>query len=186
MQTLNCLEVPAHEKVLAESNPFSGLDSVLKELGELRNRLSESAALSVRKPAGQNGAESVPASEPKNKNFGIPKEIPLPEALRKQIEAVSESFSDDPSLYSTKHEKLLLKVEHIERMDSIRHAFNSNEFRKPKRKLTTSDIVNAALDFVLDHATFHNLGSADDVSKHVASQIYKTTVSRHKQFNEIF
>lgn len=107
-----------------------------------------------------------------------------PEAPAESVPEVRGGFSE---VYSTKHEKLLLRVEHVERMDAIRRAFNKGRLHGAKAPLTTSDIVNAALDFMFEHRlAFSALKDVHDLPKFIAEQVYRDVLSRWRQWNEVF
>lgn len=107
-----------------------------------------------------------------------------PAAPADTVPEVRGGFSE---VYSTKHEKLLLRVEHIERMDAIRRAFNKGRLHAAKAPLTTCDIVNACLDFVFQHRiAFPALKDAHDLPKFIAEQVYRDALSRWRQWNEAF
>lgn len=102
-------------------------------------------------------------------------------------ESVPEVRAGFSELYSNKHEKLLLRVEHIERMDAIRKAFNRNRLHAAEPPMTTSDIVNASLDFIFQHRiAFAVLKSANDLPKFLAEQVYRDVFSRWRQWTEAF
>ena len=107
-----------------------------------------------------------------------------PAAAAVSVPEVRGGFSE---VYSTKHEKLLLRVEHIERMDAIRKAFNKGRLHGAKAPMTTSDIVNASLDFVLQHRIpFHKLAEAAQLPGFIAEHVYRDAASRWRQWNEVF
>lgn len=90
-------------------------------------------------------------------------------------------------LYSNKHEKLLLRADHVDRMDAIRRNFNKQRIHEGRRALTTSDIVNAALDFVFEHPIpFHRLADAEALRELIAEHVYRDVVSRWRQWTERF
>lgn len=101
--------------------------------------------------------------------------------------AIPESRGHCSDIFSTKHERLLLRAEHIARMDSIRRAFNKSRVHAGQRALTTSDLVNACLDFVFEQRIpFHDLGEADDLKALISDNVYRTTISKWRQYNEVF
>jgi len=105
----------------------------------------------------------------------------------KSVEPVPEVRRGFSELYSNKHEKLLLRVEHVERMDEIRKAFNKARLHPAEPPMTTSDLVNASLDFVFQHRiAFAALKSADDLPKFLAEQVYRDVLSRWRQWTESF
>lgn len=107
-----------------------------------------------------------------------------PQTPTESIPEVRRSF---PEVYSNKHEKILLRVEHIEIMDAIRSAFNMSRLHEGKAPLTTSDIVNSCLDFVFEHRiAFAALKDAHDLPKFIAEHIYQEVLSRWRQWNEVF
>lgn len=102
-------------------------------------------------------------------------------------ESIPEPHGRFSEVYSNKHEKLLLRVEHIERLDAIRKAFNSSRVHSSKAPLTTSDIVNACLDFVLQHRIpFQQLAAAEAIRDLIAEAVCREIVSRWMQYNEAF
>lgn len=110
--------------------------------------------------------------------------LALPEAEAGSIPEVRGGFSE---VYSNKHEKILLRVEHIERMDAIRRAFNKSRLHPAKSPMTTSDIVNASLDFVFEHRVpYHALRDVQGLPNFIAEHIYRDAVSRWRQWNEAF
>lgn len=115
---------------------------------------------------------------------GAPKAPAPPRPPADSIPEVRGGFSE---VYSTKHEKLLLRMEHIERMDTIRKAFNRNRLHGAQAPMTTSDLVNACLDFVFQHRIpFHKLAEASDLPRFLAENVYRDAVSRWRQYNELF
>ena len=105
-------------------------------------------------------------------------------AATQPVPEVRGGFSE---VYSNKHEKILLRVEHIERMDAVRKAFNDNRLHPAAAPLSTSDIVNACLDFVFQHRiAFAALKSAQDLPKFIAEQTYRDVLSRWRQWTEAF
>lgn len=105
-------------------------------------------------------------------------------ALDGEIPEPTRQYAD---LYSNKHQKLLLRSEHIEMMDAIRRKFNKSRLHEERRSVTTSDIVNACLDFVMGHRIpFDRLADADDLPELIGESVYRSAVSRWRQFNEVF
>ena len=106
--------------------------------------------------------------------------------------SVGDAASSGPArkyseVYSTKHETILLRLDHVERMDDIRRDFNRRKVHTGQRSLTTSDLVNGCLDFVFEHSLpFQQLMSADEVRPFVADHVRRDVVSRWKQWNEVF
>lgn len=101
--------------------------------------------------------------------------------------AIPEPTRHYSDLYSNKHQKLLLRSDHIEMMDAIRRRFNKSRLHAERRSLTTSDIVNACLDFVMEHRIpFDRLANADDLPELIGESVYRSAVSRWRQFNEVF
>lgn len=102
-------------------------------------------------------------------------------------DAIPEPARSYSELYSNKHEKLLLRTDHIDRMDAIRRNFNKQRIHEGRRLLTTSDIVNAALDFVFEHPIpFHRLADAEALRELIAEHVYRDVVSRWRQWTERF
>ncbi len=108
-------------------------------------------------------------------------------AARNVQDAIPEPARSFSELYSNKHEKLLLRADHIDRMDAIRRNFNTQRIHEGRRSLTTSEIVNACLDFVFEHPIpFHRLADADTLRELIAEHVYRDVVSRWRQWNEVF
>lgn len=108
-------------------------------------------------------------------------------AAREAQDAIPEPARSYSELYSNKHEKLLLRADHIDRMDAIRRNFNRQRIHEGRRSLTTSDIVNACLDFVFEHPIpFHRLADADTLRELIAEHVYRDVISRWRQWNEVF
>ncbi len=108
-------------------------------------------------------------------------------AARNVQDAIPEPARSFSELYSNKHEKLLLRADHIDRMDAIRRNFNKQRIHEGRRSLTSSDIVNACLDFVFEHPIpFHRLADADTLRELIAEHVYRDVVSRWRQWNEVF
>lgn len=108
-------------------------------------------------------------------------------AAREVQDAIPEPARSYSELYSNKHEKLLLRADHIDRMDAIRRNFNKQRIHEGRRSLTSSDIVNACLDFVFEHPIpFHRLADADTLRELIAEHVYRDVVSRWRQWNEMF
>lgn len=107
-----------------------------------------------------------------------------PEASDESLPEVRGGFSE---VYSNKHEKILLRVDHVAKMDAIRKAFNAGRLHAEQPPMTTSDIVNACLDFVLQHRiAFAALKRAEELPKFIAESVYRDVVSRWRQWNEVF
>lgn len=81
-------------------------------------------------------------------------------------------FSD---VYSNKHEKILLRQDHIDKLEGVCKVFNMCRWDKEhQRALTVSDIVNACLDIVLSYEIpFHTLISVDQVKKLIIYTVYR-------------
>lgn len=108
-------------------------------------------------------------------------------ARERSEDAIPEPASFYSELYSTKHEKLLLRTDHIDRMDAIRRHFNAQRIHPDRARLTTSDIVNAALDFVFEHPIpFHRLADTDALRELIAEHVYRDVISRWRQWTERF
>ena len=76
-------------------------------------------------------------------------------------------------LYSNKHERLVLRVEHIEEM---RRLVNEHNRECPGRggPLSVSDIVNAALDFALEHPVAYQYSvDPDQLRETLAKEVYR-------------
>lgn len=102
-------------------------------------------------------------------------------------ESIPESRGEYAEVYSTKHERILLRVDHITKMDAIRKSFNSSRIHPGKRALTTSDIVNAVLDFAFEHRIpFFELQDTDGLKEMISKSVYRSVLSRWRQFNEQF
>ena len=102
-------------------------------------------------------------------------------------ESIPESRGEYAEIYSTKHERILLRVDHITKMDAIRKSFNGDRMHPGQRALTTSDIVNAALDFAFEHRIpFSELQEADGIKELISKSVYRSVLSRWRQFNEQF
>ena len=102
-------------------------------------------------------------------------------------DAMPEPRGEYSELYSTKHERLLLRVDHITTIDAIRKGFNNRRIHLDQRALTTSEVVNACLDFVFEHRIpFHGLTDADDTRRMIGEHVYRSAVSRWRQLNEHF
>lgn len=113
-----------------------------------------------------------------------PKPPMRPVAASQPVPEVRGGFSE---VFSTKHEKILLRVDHIERMDAVRKAFNKARLHSAEPPLTTSDIVNACLDFVFQHRiAFSALKRAQDLPKFIAEHTYRDVLSRWRQWTEAF
>ena len=119
--------------------------------------------------------------------------LPTPEMIKTTVPPIE--YRETPpvsqkryaALYSNKHEKMLLRAEHIETMENIRNWFNKNRTHQGQTALTVSDIVNACLDFVFEHPIpFHRLNCATETHDFISRHIVQTTVSRWKQFHELF
>lgn len=103
---------------------------------------------------------------------------------REEVPAAKVRFSD---VYSNAHQKILLRTDHIERMDAVRKAFNKRRAHQAKRSLTTSDLVNACLDFVFEHPIpFDRLDDAEGVRGLLRCSVYLSAVRRWREFNESF
>ncbi len=112
-------------------------------------------------------------------------EAPMKPAVRE--DSIPESRGEYAEIYSTKHERILLRVDHITKMDSIRKTFNGGRMHPGQRALTTSDIVNAALDFAFEHRIpFFELNEADGIKELISKSVYRSVLSRWRQFNETF
>jgi hypothetical protein len=110
-----------------------------------------------------------------------------PATLAVPDESIPASRGEYAEVYSTKHERILLRVDHITKMDAIRRSFNSARPHPGKRALTTSDIVNAALDFTFEHRIpLFELQEADGLKELISKSIYRSVLSRWRQFNETF
>ena len=102
-------------------------------------------------------------------------------------DSIPEARGGYSDVYSSKHEKLLLRLDHIDRMDAIRRTFNKNRLHESKAPLTTSDIVNACLDFVFEQRVpFHELKDSSELAGLIGNQVYRHAVYRWQQFNERF
>lgn len=131
---------------------------------------------------GRGGA--VTRLEPPAEPAPAPTPPPLRPAGPESVPEVRGGFSE---VYSTKHEKLLLRVEHIERMDAIRKAFNKSRLHGAQAPMTTSDLVNAALDFIFEHRIpFPALRNAGDLPAFLTEHIYRDMLSRWRQWTERF
>lgn len=81
-------------------------------------------------------------------------------------------------LYSNKHERLLLRVEHIERIKVIQRLHEAHKASEYQDPLTVGDVVNACLDFVFEHAEeFQKLGVPADIRSVIAEEVYQHLVS---------
>lgn len=101
--------------------------------------------------------------------------------------SIPEARGGYSDVYSSKHEKLLLRLDHIDRMDAIRRTFNKSRLHEGKAPMTTSDIVNACLDFVFEQRVpFHELKDASELAELIGNQVYRHAVYRWQQFNERF
>lgn len=90
-------------------------------------------------------------------------------------------------VFSNKHEKLLLRVEHVERLENIRNWFNTSRRHPEQPALMVADIVNACLDFAFDHPIpFQRLGGREEIGALVAKHLSQSVVARWRQFNEVF
>lgn len=58
---------------------------------------------------------------------------------------------DYSNLYSNRHEKVLMRVEHIERIKDLQRRHAMRVLHEHQGSLTASDVVNASLDFVFEH-----------------------------------
>ncbi|MBI5631626.1 MAG: hypothetical protein HY921_12175 [Elusimicrobia bacterium] len=100
---------------------------------------------------------------------------------------IPESRGGYAEIYSTKHQRVLLRVDHITKMDAIRKGFNASRLHPGQRSLTTSDIVNGVLDFAFEHRIpFYELQDADGLKDLISKSVYRSVLSRWKQFNEAF
>lgn len=107
--------------------------------------------------------------------------------LQPDVGSIPESRPGYSEIYSNKHERLLLRSDHIARMDAIRKSFNESRIHPGQRALTTSDIVTSALDFAMQHRIpFYELAEADDLPRFMAEHIYRDVLSRWRQWNELF
>ena len=70
-----------------------------------------------------------------------------------------------------RQEKLVLRSEQVESLETIRRDFN---LRKPafRKSITVGEFIDAAVGFMLRHAEFEALESTEDLDRHVASQVY--------------
>ena len=110
-----------------------------------------------------------------------------PARLTVPDESIPASRGEYAEIYSTKHDRILLRVDHITKMDAIRKSFNRGRTHPGKRALTTSDIVNAALDFTFEHRIpLFELEEADGLKELISKSIYRSVLSRWRQFNETF
>ena len=109
-----------------------------------------------------------------------------PQALAAE-ESIPESRGEYAEVYSSKHERILLRVDHITKMDAIRRGFNASRLYAGQRALTTSDIVNAVLDFAFEHRVpYSELQAADELKELISKSVYRSVLSRWRQFNERF
>lgn len=116
-----------------------------------------------------------------------PRPLAPPAQPETPAESIPEARGGFSEVYSNKHEKILLRIEHVERMDAIRKAFNAGRLHSQQPPMTTSDIVNACLDFAFQHRIpFSALKRADDLPKFIAESVYRDVVSRWRQWNEVF
>ena len=76
-------------------------------------------------------------------------------------------------LYSNRHHKFVLREEHIEELKRLVKEHNGDRsFRADA--LSMSDIVNAALDFALEHPiAFHCRVSPDTLRESLAREVYR-------------
>ena len=117
---------------------------------------------------------------------------PTPEMLRLLRKPASRGEVPEArvrysEVYSSTHEKLLLRAEHIEKMDAVRKAFNKRRVHGGQRSLTSSDLVNACLDFAFEHPVpFDQLKDADQVLALLRRSIYLSAIRRWQEFNEAF
>lgn len=65
--------------------------------------------------------------------------------------SAGERRRDYSNLYSNRHEKLLMRVEHIDRIKAIQRQHAAQALHEHRGSLTVSDVVNSSLDFVLEH-----------------------------------
>lgn len=85
---------------------------------------------------------------------GIVTAMDLAEVILRQREAAkrgAEFRRDYSHIYTNKHEKLVLRVEHIERMKTLIQLRDLQREHEGGKAISISDVVNACLDFVFEH-----------------------------------
>ena len=122
-----------------------------------------------------------------------PKPAPPPSYMLKSrpkratLGAVPEARVRYSEVYSNAHQKILLRTDHVEKMDAVRKTFNKERVHGGQRSMTTSDLVNACLDFVFEHPIpFETLTSAEEVVGLVRRAVYLSAISRWRQWTETF
>ena len=89
-------------------------------------------------------------------------------------------------VFSNKEASILVRTDHLEKMDGIRRYFNKRRVHIGQ-SITNSDILNAALDFVFDYRIpFEGLQDADGLKTFIQEHIRRNEIYRWKQFNEVF
>ncbi|MDE2141455.1 MAG: hypothetical protein KGJ84_03450 [Elusimicrobia bacterium] len=76
-------------------------------------------------------------------------------------------------LYSNRHDKFVLREEHIAELKRLVKEHNSDRSFRAEA-LSMSDIVNAALDFALEHPiAFHCRVSPDTLRESLSREVYR-------------
>lgn len=111
------------------------------------------------------------------KVVGIVTSMDVAGVLLRQNAAVKQGaeFRHEYSrIYSNKHERLVLRLEHIERMDALlkHHAFERAQEGGGGEPLSISDIVNACLDFVFERPIdFRGIGDPGCLRDLIAEEV---------------
>lgn len=77
------------------------------------------------------------------------------------------------SIYTTQGDKFILREEHLAELRRLSTEYNRYNLKRTT-PLSMSDIINAALDFVFEHAlNLRSLESAEEVRDAIAKEVYR-------------
>lgn len=108
-----------------------------------------------------------PAAEP-------PAELPAPSEVKPaKLPFRFEFRKGYYSIYTTQGEKFVLREEHLVELRRLTTEYNRYN-RNRTTPLSMSDIINAALDFVFEHAlNLRTLESTEEVRDAIAKEVYR-------------
>lgn len=91
-------------------------------------------------------------------------------------DATRRSYSN---LYSNRHERLLLRLEHIEKIQEIQRLYAAQRLHEHRDPLTISDVVNACLDALFEFSIpFARAGSATEIQGVITDFLFEELQAR--------
>lgn len=81
----------------------------------------------------------------------------------------------------SKEKPVILKHEHAEKIDAIRRDYNRRRMHKSREPMTTSDVINAFLDFIFSHPgiPFDAVEDKEALAQTVCDHVH-ATARRHR------